>query len=187
MKKREKGFMLVETLVVSTLVSTILIGLYLQFNNIINSFNKDFNYNSVDNMYAVQNVKKFILNDNNGDFYNTLKSILNEQITKGTSNFVEIYTNCSNNSGVNYRLDDCTNFSTLNTFYNVERIIITKEFVDLKDSDYKTINDPNLEKFIKSIKSEYTAEDYESNKAIYNYRIIVKFKGNEYATLKMSN
>ena len=61
MKKNKMGFMLVETLIVSTLVSTILVVLFVQFNNIVKNFSKDFHYNNVSELYATQNIKKFIM------------------------------------------------------------------------------------------------------------------------------
>ncbi len=190
MKKREKGFMLVETLVISTLVSTVLVMFYVQFNNIVKNFSNDFKYNNVNDMYAVQNVKEIIMNDDNGNFYANLKKILDENINNtsgGSSNFLEIFTNCTNNSGNSYKITSCEKLSALTNFYGIERIIFTKEFVDLTDNDYEIINDANFEKFIRSIKSEYTAEEFENSKIIYNYRLIVKFSNNEFATLKMSN
>jgi competence protein ComGC len=40
---KNKGFMLVETLVVTTLITTVLILLYAQFNKLASNFSKTFN------------------------------------------------------------------------------------------------------------------------------------------------
>ena len=193
MKKREKGFMLVETLIVSTLVSTVIIVLYLQFSNVVKNFNNDFNYNSVNNMYATQNIKKMIMNDNNGIFYTDLKKILDDNIYNQTSYFLEVSPDCNASSTLEYSLSNnsCTKLSDLTNFYGIERILFTRESVNFRDTEYNLINDSGFEKFIKSIKTEYTDKDYENGNAIFNYRIIIKFSNNksnnQYATLKMSN
>lgn len=184
MKKREKGFMLVETLVVSTMVSTILVILYLQFNTIVRNFNKDFHYNSVNDLYAVQSMKKMILNDNNGNFYTNLKNILANNLRYNGQYFLEIRTDCNASSGNVYRLDStCATFNRLTNFYQAKRIIFTMEAANLKDTDYNNINNVQLEKFIKDINESQKKLD---NSTANNYRIIVEFANNSYATLKMA-
>ena len=44
MKKRNKGFILLETLVVSTFIITLLIYLYVQFSNLKKSYDISFRY-----------------------------------------------------------------------------------------------------------------------------------------------
>lgn len=187
MKKREKGFMLVETLVVSTLVSTILVILYVQFNNIVKNFNKDFHYNSVSNLYATQNIKQFILSDDNGNFYTNLKNLLNNSITQDKNYYLKIVNDCSGNVGNSYQTNNCTVFKSLTDFYQIKNIIFTMDYVDLKDTDYDKLSNPNFEKFIKSIKNISSAKVDENNKVIYDYRIIIEFNNYEYATLKIAN
>ncbi len=187
MKKREKGFMLVETLVVSTLVSVVLIALYVQFNNIVNNFDRDSRYNSVDNLYATQNVKNFILRDATGNFYTNLKNLLDENIREGNSHFLKIITNCSGNSANAYQTNACTNFDYLTRFYNIKQIIFTLETVGLIDIDYQLLDNSNFERFIKSIKNDAEVKYDDNGNRIYDYRIIVEFENNEYATLTIAN
>lgn len=188
MKKKEKGFMLVETLVVSTLVSTILVILYVQFNTIVKNFNKDFHYNSVNNLYATQNIKKFILNDDNGNFYTNLKNLLNQSIANDSNYYLTIVTDCSGNGTNSYQTNNCSAFTALTEFYQVKNILFTMDYIDLKDSDYDELSNPNLESFIKSIKNVSSANVDEDNKVVlYDYRIIIEFNNYEYATLKIAN
>lgn len=187
MKKNKKGFMLVETLVVSTLVSVVLIALYVQFNNIINNFDRDSRYNSVNNLYATQNIKNFILRDATGNFYTNLKNLLDKNIKEGNSHFLKIITNCSGNSANAYQTNACTNFDYLTRFYNVKQIIFTLDTINLLEIDYQLLSNSNLERFIRSIKNDTEAKYDENGNTIYDYRIIVEFTNNEYATLTMAN
>ena len=51
MKKNEKGFVLLETLIVTTFVVSTLIFLYTQFSNIKTSYDASFRYNTVEGLY----------------------------------------------------------------------------------------------------------------------------------------
>lgn len=189
MKKCEKGFMLVETLVVSTLVSVVLIGLYVQFNNIINNFDRDTRYNNINNLYAAQNVKNFILNERMGQFYNDLKTILSTNIQNKSSRFLTILTDCSTNSTNAYKLEDatCANFTKLTEFYKINRIIFTLDTVGLEEVDYQLLDSSNFERFIKRIKNNTEVKYDDNGVRIHDYRIIIEFEGNEYATLTIAN
>ncbi len=195
MKFNKKGFMLVETLVVTTLVSTILVTLYVQFSNIINNFNRTFKYNSSDNLYAVYNIENFIRNDKNTDnteqFYINLQKELDTAIANKTNpyHYVEINTSCTGSSGNVYQVFQCTNFSKIVNFYEIERILFTYSNVNFQDVDYQKLKSPgedsNFEKFIKSIHPSTTNTDDLNNVENATYRLIVKFKDGEYATLNI--
>lgn len=60
MMKNNKGFMLVETLVVSVFVLTTLLYLFVQFQKIENSYDSTFNYNTTNNLYKVANFRTFV-------------------------------------------------------------------------------------------------------------------------------
>ena len=59
-KLNNKGFMLVEILVVSVFISTVLVVLFVQFKKINKSYEVSFNYNTVDGLYLLDNVKRKI-------------------------------------------------------------------------------------------------------------------------------
>lgn len=79
-KLNNKGFMLVEILVVSVFISTVLVVLFVQFKKINNSYEVSFNYNTVDGLYLLDNLKKvispkvdtYIGDKNYVNFYSTL-------------------------------------------------------------------------------------------------------------------
>lgn len=62
-KNNSKGFMLVETLIVTTFVCGVLIFLFIQFNNLSKNYENTYNYNSVEGLYSLNNIKKYIEND----------------------------------------------------------------------------------------------------------------------------
>lgn len=59
-KNNEKGFMLIETLLVSLFVAGTLIYLYVQFSNLNRNYNDSFAYNTVGGLYALVDVKDFL-------------------------------------------------------------------------------------------------------------------------------
>ena len=66
MKKiNNKGFMMLETLVVSVFIVTILTYLYIQFVNLKSNYSISFRYDTVENLYKTEEIDKFI-NENIG-------------------------------------------------------------------------------------------------------------------------
>ena len=63
-KKDNRGFMLTETLIVATLLITVLLFMYVQFKNVMRSYERSFKYNTINNIYALNNVKKYIESEN---------------------------------------------------------------------------------------------------------------------------
>ena len=63
-KSNKKGFVLAETIAVSTVVLASLVIIYTQFVSVNNSYNQSFHYNNVNNLYLLENVRSFIINDN---------------------------------------------------------------------------------------------------------------------------
>ena len=61
MKKIDnRGFMLTETLIVATFLVTTLLFLYIQFNNVTKTYDTSFKYNTVNGLYAVNNIINYI-------------------------------------------------------------------------------------------------------------------------------
>ena len=59
-KMNNKGFLLAETLIVTTFVLTVLIYLFAQFKNLTIEFKKAYKYNAVQDIYNLGSVSKFI-------------------------------------------------------------------------------------------------------------------------------
>lgn len=78
MKKMDnKGFSLVELLVVTIFVAGVLIFLFIQFSNLESSYQDSFKYNSVEGLYALEDVKEYIESDT--DAYEIIKTRLNNE------------------------------------------------------------------------------------------------------------
>lgn len=68
-----KGFLLAEALIVSTFVLTVLIYLFVQFKNIMIDYKKNYSYNTVEDIYNLGSLSKYIdhnnLSFNSGKIY----------------------------------------------------------------------------------------------------------------------
>jgi hypothetical protein len=118
--------------------------------------------------------------EEDGAFLATLEEINETSPNK----YLEILKDCSANTATSYALTNCNSFNTLTTFLEVDRIIFKKEEVVLTEAELKTINDPNFEEYIKTIKASAPVYDTGANKIAYNI-IIVKFSNQAYGYLKV--
>ncbi|MEG2311383.1 MAG: type II secretion system protein, partial [Bacilli bacterium] len=73
-KNNNRGFMLIETLICSTFIVGILIVLYTQFERINKSYEDSFKYNTVNNLYLVNNFKMYLLQNGGESLLNNLNS-----------------------------------------------------------------------------------------------------------------
>lgn len=156
--KKSSGFMLFETLIVSTLVLGTLVFLFVQLTNIKRSYNVSFNYNTVEGLYKADVISKYL--ENTG--YTNIKTQL------GSNDYVDI-TNCV------YSTTLCT---SLLKDSNVKQILFTnQDITSLKANlDSLSNNDINkdFKKYIKHLKN--TKEGYE-------YRIIIEYNDKTYASV----
>lgn len=67
-KMNNKGFLLAESLVVSTFVLTVLVFLFFQFKSLFNSYSDSYDYNTVEAIYNLNTMKKYIISDANAEF-----------------------------------------------------------------------------------------------------------------------
>lgn len=58
--KNEKGFLLAESLIVSTFVLTILIILFIQFSNLTNNYKNSYSHNNVESIYDLSSVATYL-------------------------------------------------------------------------------------------------------------------------------
>lgn len=86
-----KGFVLLETLIVTVFISSVLLFLFIQFNALNKNYEESYEYNSVEKIYALNNIANYILND--WDLY--------QKIESNTDDYINI-TNCSLFSNVNF-------------------------------------------------------------------------------------
>lgn len=64
-----KGFLLMETLLVSLTIAGILLYMYVQYSRISDSYHRLSRYNSVENLYRTGNLKRLLAVDDEDSFY----------------------------------------------------------------------------------------------------------------------
>ena len=65
MIKNNKGFMLIEAIITSTIVLTMLIALYTSYNKLYNNYKTKNTYYDLDSIYATKEIINLNLNNNN--------------------------------------------------------------------------------------------------------------------------
>lgn len=157
-KLNNQGFMLAETLIVTTFVAGILIFLFIQFTNLGKAYDDSYIYNTSEGLYALEDVKEYINIDID------LLSYIKENI--GAEKYIDL-TDCSLFKNKNY----CTNLFNLE---NIDRIFITTNSFDRESiTEYK--EDFNI--FISKILSEGSEK----------YRLVASFKNGMFATLRLGD
>ena len=160
-KNNKKGFIFAETIAVSVVIMTSLVIIYTQFISVNNSYNRSFQYNNVNGLYITKNIRDFINNENS----------LNKLITAlGNNTYLDI-TSCSNEYFIEYGYCE-----TLFEYSGVKTVLFTNEDItNLKKDITSTSYNQTLKDFIMRINN--SVED--------NYRLIVEFDDETYATLKI--
>ena len=156
MKKiNNSGFMLAETLIVTVFVAGVLIYLYIQFSNLNNSYEDSYVYNTVEGLYALDDVKAYIESD-----VQVLEYIdTNIEELK----YIDV-TDCSLFTDIDY----C---ESLLESENIKTIFITTNKVP--DESIIQYNE-EFTTFIKKINKEGNQ----------SYRIVAEFNNYTYATLR---
>ena len=166
-KSNQKGFMLTETLIVSTLVIGVLLFLFIQFRGINQSYNTVINYNSADALLAAENLRTFYFNDN----YDAIEEYYRNNHLK----FLDL-TNCPS-SVINLQ-EYC---NSITSKVNVKKVLFT-------DADLNYITqalnrkelqlEPTFEKYIRSLENDEEG-------TLLKYRIIVELNSGEFGNIKM--
>ena len=159
-KSNKKGFVLAETIAVSVVIMTSLVIIYTQFMSISKSYARTFAYNSVNNLYLVNNIKNYIKSDG----LNNLISALSN------SNYVDI-TSCSTDYFTEYIYCE-----TLMDNLNVRQVIFTKTNLDELKNNMNGLSE-KMKQFVNYINYKNTS----------GYRIIVEFNDETYATLTIDS
>ncbi len=155
MKKNNSGFMLAETLLVTTFVAGTLIYLYIQFMTLNRNYSDSYKYNTVEGLYALSDVADFIKSD----------ATALEYISSNINNlkYIDI-TNCS----LFEERDICEKLLSIE---NISEIFITTDIVP-KSSITGYSN--SFMKFIKKINPS----------GVEPYRIVASFNNKTYATVR---
>ena len=157
-KNSNNGFVLAETLIVTTFVAGILIFLFIQFSNLSKNYNDSYKYNTVEGLYSLNNIIKYIETDDT--FNQNLTNLV-------TSNKYLDITDCSLFSNQKY----CTLLFKLE---NIESIYIVDNYFN------KNIFNDSKET-IKNFINKISGDGEEK------YRIVAEFKDFTFATIRFGD
>lgn len=166
MKKNDKGFMLFETLVVSTFVLGTLIFLYIQFSAIKRNYDITFRYNTIQGLYYIKNISDFLITDGYQGLVNALEISENGYIDISESNY---YSHPEYNLSSFYH-DILDSIGVKTIIFTAGDISKLKSYITSVDKEYSN----DFKQFILSRELV--------NETSYN-RLIVEFNDNTYAEI----
>ena len=136
MKKNNKGFMLVEVIVTSTIIVTAMIGFYSSFNKIYKNYKEKENYYNIDAIYATKEIIKELMNNTSED--NNMAKFLNNIFSS------RVYESLITNGTCQNEISICSNIAD---FYKVNNMIIVE--YDKKSIQKYLEENPNLHQTFK--------------------------------------
>ena len=166
MNKNNKGFMLLETLIVSTIILSTLIFLFVQFTNIKENYEVSFRYNTIPGIYLAKELSDFLVEN---DINDSLSNLLDSE----ENGFINIKTHTYINNGEN------DFYQTMISNMNIKNIIYTSANLEklniyLNSSKVDTsIFSESFKEFILSLKSKNTN----------NNRLIIMFNDKTFASI----
>lgn len=169
MKNNNRGFLLAESLVVSTFVLTVLILLYIQFSNLTTNYKNSYNYNNVESIYDLSSVSSYLLDNN----YN-----LSEQLTESKP-YVIVYKDGSCNSEAGIVDSFC---DSLIRKMDAKTIIYTSSDISIIKNYISSHDDSNINQKLRDFISRV-----ETNTVLNKGRLFAEFNNDTYATIAMDN
>ena len=165
-KKNNLGFSLMETLIVSVFVTSLLVFLFVQFQKVNSSYETTFSYNTVNALYGAQSINQYIQQDGYDQLINTYEDNVLDGIY-----YVE-FSDCSSEYFV-----ETAYCQQLLLSLNVEHVYFTGSNVTnfLKNLESHDMSEETKE-FVRYINTDSTSD---------GYRLIVEYTDGEYATLKL--
>lgn len=173
MFKNNKGFMLAEVVVTSTIVLTALVSLYTTFSKLNSNYNTRKNYYNIDGMYAIKGMINYSIETNK----------LNEILSDETTNFNKFYFIENANCNSPYLNDNYC--SALVDLYGIQNMVIVSYKGNDKKSAVDLINPSNetFKDYIDFVKKYYNFNDNSK----YNYLILVEYNTSDSKDLKYSS
>ena len=116
MKKNNKGFMLIELIITSTIVVTAMVSLYASFNRIYSLYKTRNNYYNINGIYASKEIVRSLLNGNE------FSKIMNANFETGNYSFL------IKNGNLNIPISNSTTqeqITEIKDFYKIYNVIIT--------------------------------------------------------------
>lgn len=175
MIKNNKGFMLIEAIVTSTMVLTILVALYTSFNKLYNNYRIKNTYYNIDASYATKEMINLTINTN------TLNSFINEELENKAYGYFIKESSCFPETST---ISSCQNLQKL---YNINNVILLKysidDFNELK-ADETELNQTFYD-YIDYLMNYYDLENLSTQ---YNYIVLTEIKDQDkysYAAIRV--
>ena len=163
--KNNKGFMLAEAVITSTVVLTTLIGLYATFTKLYNAYNIRTTYFDIDGIYAIKGMISHLID--NGEINNKIGAL------KSNEYIQLIPTDSCNNTNDTY----C---SSLKDLYNIENMYIVNYTKDSITNLSTVVSNQTFKDYLTYIRTYYSFNLEEDG---YNYLFIVEYKNDYYSSL----
>lgn len=174
-KMNDKGFMLMETLIVSVFVGVTLVLLFVQLRNIETSYERSFSYNTTNGLYSAEKLRKYFGTRNINAMITDVLSTTNGYVD--VTSCTKSYYTLSGETAANTQ-KYCTE---LYKALKVKKVLFSLE--DLKDVKYKILTtgrdagvSQKMIDFVQYIK-------YDGQKNIY--RLIIEFEDETYSSIKI--
>mgnify|MGYP004563302127 CR=1 FL=1 len=170
MFKNNKGFMLVEVIITSTVILTGMILFYSSFNSLFSKYKEREVYHDIDAFYATKQMINTLLENNLNKFLNThdnLETI--DLIENGTCKESE-------NNYIN-KNNFCT---TLKELYQVKNMMFTYYDENVLENKRKSLNNETFKDYIDYIINYYNIKEANigTNTNSYTYLVITEIENN---------
>lgn len=171
-KMNNKGFLLAESLIVSTFVLTVLMFLFVQFRNLMSNYKTTYIYNSVEDIYSLGSLADYLKT------YEDTNNTLNNQLE--SNKFFYVYNNneCQTDDiklKPGFSKDTCTEIG--NALELDYAIYTNSDISEIKNSINNITLDNDMKNFIKKVDTTLV-----ENKG----RLIAKFKNGHFATVAIN-
>lgn len=162
MRKNNKGFVITEVLVLSTVIIGLLIFMYSQFKNINRSYQYSFKYDTVEGLYLANNIINYINEDN--------YDMLVEQLLQSEKGYIDI-TTCDIN-----QFNTSSYCQKLFEKSKIEKIIFTEENLK-KIKENQNDFDEEFNSYINQLQTLDSQNDY---------RIVIEYQNGTFSTMRFN-
>ena len=160
--KNNKGFMLAEAVITSTVVLTTLIGLYATFTKLYNAYNIRTTYFDIDGMYAIKGMIDHLID--NGEINKKINEL------KSSPNYIQLIKPDSCND-----IND-TYCSSLKNSYTIENMYIVNYTKDSITNLSTVVSNQTFKDYLTYIRTYYSFNLEEDG---YNYLFIVEYQNGD--------
>ena len=164
MKKNNKGFMLAEVVVTSTVLLTAMISLFFTFNKLYTKYETLKTYKDINGYYILDDIINYTLEQQEENNINTLL------LEKENDDYKYIIKNktCIIQERFNY-------FNDINTIYNIENLIIVNKTKEAIDNLKKENINNTFKDYLEYIKKYHLFNEYNKN----SYLFIIEYKNKD--------